>query len=190
MVSGLKGIGRADGVTGGCSRNWSPQPRGERPCDTGGWKSPRPRQSWRGDSGCSFNVRCSEMAHTRPDAIRRRSRSEIMSSSEVTLLFAGVAALHSRASGRAWDLEDQLHTCPVPLTLSRLLAKVLLPVGSVSFLCPPRTRPVSLQTASISGAVGISSSDSCSHPWDPCQDSALSLPMLPWTEAARCSGLT
>lgn len=39
------------------------------------------------------------MAHTRPDAIRRRSRSEIMSSSEVTLLFAGVAALHSRASG-------------------------------------------------------------------------------------------
>lgn len=158
MVSGLKGVGRADGVTGGCSRNWSPQPRGERPCDTGGWKSPRPRQSWRGDSGCSFNVRCSEMAHTWPDAIRRRSRSEIMSSSEVTLLFAGVAALHSRASGRAWDLEDQLHTCPVPLTLSRSLAKVLLPVGSVSFLCPPRTRPVSLQTASISGAVGFSSS--------------------------------
>lgn len=86
------------------------------------------------------------------------ARVQRSSSSEVTLLFAGVAALHSRASGRAWDLEDQLHTCPVPLTLSRSLAKVLLPVGSVSFLCPPRTRPVSLQTASISGAVGFSSS--------------------------------
>lgn len=95
MVSGL-GWQMAAVDTGALSR----EGRGPVVQELGG--RPGCARAGGGRSGCSFRVRCSETAHTRPDVTRRRSRPGVTSSSDTTLLFPN-----------RWDRLWPCHTEPV-----------------------------------------------------------------------------